>query len=74
VVSFNYAVAGLHRFAVTDRNAWIHAIASAAAVAGGLWLQLTMPEWRWVSAAVAIVAAALIAFTVFGPHLLVLFH
>ena len=113
--SFAYALAGLHRFAVTDRNAWIHAIASVAAVVVGLWLELTMPEWRWVIAAlamvwlaeafntaierlsdavsiernhnirfakdvaagavlVAIIAASLIAFTVFGPHLLVLFH
>ena len=43
--SFGYAFAGLGHLLRTQPNAWIHALATAAAVALAAWLRLPARDW-----------------------------
>jgi diacylglycerol kinase (ATP) len=43
--SFRYAFAGCWYMLRTQRNAWIHACATLAVTALGLWLRLSRLEW-----------------------------
>ena len=41
-----------------QHNAWIHAIATVIVIAGGLFFQLSRPEWCWIVLAIAVVWTA----------------
>ncbi len=56
--SFAYAFAGIAALMRTQHNAWIHAAASVAVVAAGLWLGLGAMEWCAVVLAMALVWSA----------------
>ncbi len=56
--SFRYAFAGWWYVISTQRNAWIHALASVLVFALGLWLHLSRLEWALVVFAVALVWTA----------------
>jgi diacylglycerol kinase len=56
--SFRYAIAGLIRMIRCQHNAWIHAVATVAAIALGLLFRLTRFEWCWIVLAIAIVWTA----------------
>ncbi len=56
--SVRYAFAGLAYMMRTQHNAWLHAVASAAVAALGLWLRVSATDWRWLIAAMAIVWVA----------------
>ncbi|HEB64940.1 MAG TPA: diacylglycerol kinase family protein [Chloroflexi bacterium] len=56
--SFRYAFAGWWYVLSTQRNAWIHALASVLVFALGLWLHLSRLEWALVVFAVALVWTA----------------
>ena len=56
--SFAHAFAGLRTFFATQRNARIHAVAAACAVALGLLADLTRPEWCAIVLAIAAVWVA----------------
>ena len=43
--AFQYAFDGWWYLIRTQRNAWIHAVFSLAAVALGLWLHIATPDW-----------------------------
>ena len=43
--SFRYAFAGWWYVIRTQKNAWIHALASLAVIALALWLQLPLRDW-----------------------------
>ena len=45
LASFRYAVAGLAHVLRTQRNAWIHAVASLFVVVLAFWLQLGLTQW-----------------------------
>lgn len=56
--SFGYAFQGWWFVIRTQRNAWIHAVASVAVVVLGLWLRISRLEWVIVVLAVALVWSA----------------
>ena len=53
--AFRYAFAGWWYVLRTQRNAWLHAIATIASVAIGIWLQLERLEWALLVLAIGIV-------------------
>lgn len=55
LASFRHAVAGLAHVLRTQRNAWIHAVASLVVVSLALWLQLSLTHWALLVLAMALV-------------------
>ncbi len=55
LASFRYAVAGLAHVLRTQRNAWIHAVASLFVVVLAFWLQLGLTQWAVLVLAMALV-------------------
>ncbi len=55
LASFRYAVAGLAHVLRTQRNAWIHAVASLFVVVLAFWLQLGLTQWAALVLAMAMV-------------------
>lgn len=53
--SFRYALAGVRTLLATQKNAWIHAVATVAVVVTGLALEISRTEWALVALAVAVV-------------------
>lgn len=53
--SFRHAFAGWVYVIRTQRNAWIHSLASVGVFALGLWLGLSLVEWAVVILAIALV-------------------
>ena len=53
--SFVDAGRGIAALLATQANAWIHLLATIAAVALGLWLGLDAAEWCWIAIAIALV-------------------
>ncbi len=56
--SFRHAFAGSWHALRTQRNAWIHALATAAVVALGLWLRIRTLEWAVLVVVIGMVWAA----------------
>ena len=56
--SFVYAFAGVVALLRTQHNAWIHAAASLAVVAAGLWLGVSAGQWCALVLAMALVWSA----------------
>ncbi|MCB1070770.1 MAG: diacylglycerol kinase family protein [Kiritimatiellae bacterium] len=50
--SFRHAFAGLWTMLRSQHNAWIHAGATVAVVAGGWFWNLSNPEWCWLVLAI----------------------
>jgi diacylglycerol kinase (ATP) len=55
LASFRYAFGGLWFMLRTQRNAWIHAAATACVVALGLWLSLSRIEWAILALTIGLV-------------------
>lgn len=53
--AFRYAFAGWWFVIRTQRNAWIHAVATAAVLVISFWLRLSLLEWAVILLAVAMV-------------------
>jgi diacylglycerol kinase len=53
--AFRYAFAGWWYVIRTQRNAWLHAIATITSVAMGIWLNLTLIEWALLILAIGMV-------------------
>lgn len=53
--AFRYAFSGWWFVIRTQRNAWIHAVATAAVLVMSFWLRLSLLEWAVVLMAVAMV-------------------
>jgi diacylglycerol kinase (ATP) len=53
--SFGYAFAGLGLMLRTQHNAWIHLASTIAVCIGGLGLNVSREDWRWLVAAMVIV-------------------
>jgi diacylglycerol kinase (ATP) len=76
--SIAHAVRGIRVMIASQHNAWIHAAATLAVAAAGLWFRLSLAEWCWIAgkakdvAAGAVlltaIGAAIIGALVFGPH------
>ncbi|HWG44251.1 MAG TPA: diacylglycerol kinase family protein [Gemmataceae bacterium] len=58
LASFRHAFAGWWFVLRTQRNAWIHAVASVAVLAVGLWLELGRIEWAILALTIALVWVA----------------
>ena len=56
--SFGYAFAGWWHVIRTQRNAWIHTLATVLVFALGLWLGLSTQEWAIIILTVALVWTA----------------
>ncbi len=56
--SFRYATRGVWLVIRTQRNAWIHAAATAAVVGAGFWCGLSTAEWCLITLATAAVWTA----------------
>jgi diacylglycerol kinase len=56
--AFRNAFRGLKYVLRTQRNAWIHALATLLVAALGLWLELSLPEWALLVLTVAMVWTA----------------
>jgi diacylglycerol kinase len=56
--SFKYAFQGWWYVIRTQRNAWIHALASILVIGLGIWLRLERLEWALVIIAIAFVWTA----------------
>jgi len=55
LASFGHAIAGLGHVLRTQRNAWIHAVASLAVILLAIWLQLSLTHWALLFLAMAMV-------------------
>ncbi len=55
LASFRYAIGGLWYMLRTQRNAWIHAAATACVMALGLWLSLSRIEWAILALTIGLV-------------------
>jgi diacylglycerol kinase (ATP) len=53
--AFRYAFSGWWFVIRTQRNAWIHAVATAAVLVISFWLRLSLLEWAVILLAVAMV-------------------
>jgi diacylglycerol kinase (ATP) len=58
LASFRHAFAGWWYVLRTQRNAWIHAVASVAVLAVSLWLELGRIEWAILLLTIALVWVA----------------
>jgi len=56
--SLRFALRGLRVMLATQRNAWIHALATVAVCAAGIALRLGRGEWCWIVAAIIAVWTA----------------
>ena len=56
--SFRYAFSGWWFVIRTQRNAWIHAIISIAAIAVAVWLRIEARDWATIILAIAMVWTA----------------
>ena len=55
IASFRYAFNGWWYVLKTQRNAWIHALATLAAILLSVWLQISRIEWALIFFAIALV-------------------
>jgi diacylglycerol kinase len=53
--AIGFAIEGWAYVIRTQRNAWIHALASVAVVLMGLWLQLSRQDWAIILITIALV-------------------
>lgn len=53
--AFRYAFAGWRHVLRTQRNAWIHVLASIAVIALGVWLKIERRDWAVILLTVALV-------------------
>jgi diacylglycerol kinase len=53
--SFVHAFAGLRHVLRTQRNAWIHAVATLLVIAAGMWLRISADQWPVLLLAIALV-------------------
>lgn len=58
ITSIGYAISGWWYVIHTQRNAWIHALASVVVLALSFWLQLGRIEWIFILIAIAFVWTA----------------
>ncbi len=56
--SVGYAVRGIGYLAASQRNAWVHAVATVAVCAAGVFVDLSRAEWLWVTLAIVLVWSA----------------
>lgn len=57
-LSFRYAFAGIGYVFRTQKNAWIHGLATALAILMGIWLKLAATDWAVLLLTIAMVWAA----------------
>ncbi len=53
--AFRYAFAGWRYVVYTQRNAWIHVLASIAVIGLGLWLKIDRQDWAIILVAITLV-------------------
>ena len=58
VRSIGFAASGVRHLVRTQRNAWIHAVASAVVAGMGIWWRLNAGQWCWLIAAMGAVWVA----------------
>lgn len=58
VRSFSYAIRGVAVMLRTQQNAWIHAAATVAVLAAGLFFGISRLEWCWIVLAIVAVWTA----------------
>jgi diacylglycerol kinase (ATP) len=58
LVSFRNAIVGWWYVIRTQKNAWIHAVATVVAVIVGFWLQLETGDWAMIVVVIAMVWTA----------------
>uniref|UniRef100_A0A7C4KIN3 Diacylglycerol kinase family protein n=1 Tax=Anaerolinea thermolimosa TaxID=229919 RepID=A0A7C4KIN3_9CHLR len=58
LIAFQYAFSGWWYVIKTQRNAWIHAIASISVISVGLWLRLPPRDWAVLILTIALVWTA----------------
>ncbi|MCL2645467.1 MAG: diacylglycerol kinase family protein [Phycisphaerales bacterium] len=56
--SFGHALRGVEYVVRSQKNAWVHAMATVMVVAAGIWTKLSAGEWCWMIAAIGAVWAA----------------
>ena len=56
--SVGYAVVGIAYLIRSQRNAWVHVLASVLVLGMGWWLRLAVGEWCWIFAAMGMVWVA----------------
>ena len=56
--SVRFAVRGIRTMVVSQHNAWIHALATVAVTAAGLFVGLSWSEWCWIVLAIVSVWTA----------------
>lgn len=55
LMAFKHAFAGWHYVITTQRNAWIHAVASIVVFITCFWLQISLKDWALIIIAVGLV-------------------
>lgn len=53
--SFSYAVQGIRFVLQTQHNAWLHILATLGAIAFGLYVNISLNDWRWLIVAMTLV-------------------
>ncbi|GAX01779.1 diacylglycerol kinase family protein [Secundilactobacillus silagei] len=74
--SLLHALSGIYSLVSTERNFRKHIVMAVMAVLLGIWLQLTVNEWLWITLAIFVVVVAEVLNTVVesivdlivGPH------
>jgi diacylglycerol kinase (ATP) len=56
--SVKYALRGIRIMIVSQRNAWIHLVATIGVLTAGVLLRLSWPEWCWIVLAIVSVWTA----------------
>lgn len=65
IASFGHAFRGLGFMLKTQHNAWIHLVATIVVVAGGVALNISASDWRWIVLAIGLVWVTEIVNTAF---------
>ena len=55
IPSVRFALAGIWTMLKTQQNAWVHALATVAVIATGLFLGVDFEAWRWLVLAIMLV-------------------
>lgn len=64
-ISFRWALAGLGFVVRTQPNAWVHSAATVAVLIGGVALNISAEDWRWLIIAIVLVWSAEVMNTAF---------
>ena len=55
IKSFGYAFSGITHFFSTEHNGWIHTVGAIIAISTGIFLDIHLEDWLWITIGIFIV-------------------